>query len=161
MAEVEALKMKKDQTINVDRCPSCGGRHEAVAVWEYKTPQPPWTHWFQCPTTSDPAQLTLMTADKGEHFIELSTEMMKRLVAAQHIGRYMVAIWDYDPAREKGAEIELWRVTEQYPTSEFDRSLETLHVALDAETQPPAAAEMPEAAPRMPMVNLFGAPSNE
>ena len=79
--------------VRINDCPRCGQSHE-VEVTPYRLSQKrqPFTHWFPCPVTGDPASMNLTL--EGE--VQLDQRVITALAEAQAAGQYMVAIWRVD-----------------------------------------------------------------
>jgi hypothetical protein len=76
--------------VRINDCPRCGQSHD-VEVTPYRLSQKrqPYTHWYTCPVTGDPASLNLTL--EGE--VQLDQRVVVALAEAQATGQYMVAIW--------------------------------------------------------------------
>ena len=149
--------------MNVDivHCIACDAPHDDLEVHEFKSPSPPWTHWYTCPTVNDPCPLTLtlkLKAATDETGIAVNNEIIQRLVAAQQCAGYMVAIF----VPLDNGQVECWRQTNEYPIDRFKQTWETLRDALLPEIpaeETPAPLKL--AKPIAPLVNLFGPEEEE
>ncbi len=86
-------------------CFACGGQHEQIECAAFKQPNPPYTHWFMCPTAQEPVGIGLMMqpkpsdevieihhraltdlaqAMKHPHLIGIATMVDDRITATQH-----------------------------------------------------------------------------
>ena len=76
--------------IRINECPRCGQAHEVVVkAYRLSPKRQPFTHWFTCPVTGDPASLNLTL--EGE--VQLDQRVVVALAEAQSAGQYMAAIW--------------------------------------------------------------------
>lgn len=72
-------------TIDVNICAACGERHEELKLHPYVNAYPPFTHWYSCPTNTDPVPITVMMHNK--HPVELNTRVMRDMLQAQLHGQ--------------------------------------------------------------------------
>lgn len=80
-------------TVNIKECPVCKSKHEDIALTEFKTGgYGPFTHWYLCPSTGDPAMLSLISIGDGVG-IDIDHNILSQVLTAQASGRYMVAVW--------------------------------------------------------------------
>ena len=77
-------------TIDIHVCESCGQQHEGVQLHPYRKQQPPFTHWYGCPETTDPVALTVMVHNGTN--VQLHSRIMRDILQAQLHGRMMVLV---------------------------------------------------------------------
>lgn len=135
------------QTINIQECGGCGGRHEGLAVQEFSTPRLPWTHWFTCPTTKDPVSVSIIQEGDAQYAVD--DDVVEQLCKATSTGRMLVGIFSVSEGK-----VAMWRhMTEGFPYVDLQRCVSMFSEDL-AKLGPPPAAEM-ETAPLPPSVDLF------
>lgn len=76
---------------NISKCGACDGSHEHLTIMEYARQPGPFSHWFVCPNTGDPVNVTLGTLPSGEG-LEFNGAVIQDLAKAQMAGRYMAII---------------------------------------------------------------------
>jgi len=109
--------MTEEKTIDLLECFSCGSKHEKIPLHEYNLPNPPWTHYFTCPTSGDP--VSIATAEVAGKPTIIHQDVANFLSVAKRAGHYLVAVF-HKP--------EIGSITEQHPlklsmrTEEFDLS---------------------------------------
>jgi len=110
-------QMIEEKTIDLLECFSCGSKHEKIPLHEYNLPNPPWTHYFTCPTSGDP--VSIATAEVAGKPTIIHQDVANFLAVAKRAGHYLVAVF-HKP--------EIGSITEQHPlklsmrTEEFDLS---------------------------------------
>jgi hypothetical protein len=144
------------QNLNVHQCAACDGQHENIEVHDYNRPQPPFTHWYMCPTLGDPVPIALAMLKEGQA-LELNGPICQALAEAQIAGRFMVAVFMI-----KDGQLLLRRTTHKFPTAEYFESKEspgclgTFKKNLEQETGAQQPAVMKEAASIKPLRELLG-----
>lgn len=136
------------QVVTVTECSSCGSRHDQMEIRRYTNPQPPFTHWFTCPTTGDPCQVSI-TSYQGQP-VSVAGEVLEMLAQAAVSGRYIVAV-----GRVEDGLIHSRRKSVNFPTGDNRIFIADLKKMLDAELDLPEEREMERANPPA-RVNLFG-----
>ena len=120
--------MTKDDAVGllslvpIEKCPSCSGKHE-LPINTYSR-QEPWTHWFICPDSGDPVNLTLLLDDKEP--LQLHGELMQHIVKAHHSGEYFVAVFHWDKDAPRGEQCPKWFINQHLPHIEFGGCLDWL-----------------------------------
>lgn len=148
--------------INIHNCGACDGSHECLQVNEYARPLAPFTHWFMCPNTHDPVNLTLGMMKSGEG-LEFHAGIIQDLAKAQIAGRYMVIVCyvDADKDAERRLPLRLVRHSCKFPTGDVYPSKESegfvglLMRNLKEEFGDPQPVEMKTVAPH-PLKSLLG-----
>lgn len=139
------------ETVN---CSACDGHHYDTSCHEYKTPKPPATHWYICPTTNDPVDIAVVAIDKNKNIV-LAAEVVAMLARALASDAWLVCVWNL---HDGGKSIHFSRKAHQFPLSEFPVALNQLrddlraneHVDVDG-PQPMQRAQRPA-----PTIDLFG-----
>ena len=104
----------RQQNLSIRQCSACDGSHEEIKVTEYSRPAGPFTHWFMCPTTLDPVNLSLLALRSGEG-LELNGALCQFLATAQIAGRYCVAVCWIDQDNKIQVAKSSWR----FPTGDY------------------------------------------
>lgn len=101
------------KTLSIVNCYACDARHDGVEFHEYKTPNPPYTHWFICPRTNDPVMLTMVMNTAGD-FVELHNAILRHLLIAQAAGQFLVAVF-----RIEDNKVKLAWVKHRFPNADI------------------------------------------
>jgi hypothetical protein len=150
MADIEVLKSNPGQQIRIRDCGACGKSHEGVEIKEFSKEHPPWTHWYACPDNSDPVLVTLLVTNSGQVH-QVKDSVVQHLARAEMAGQYMVAIFYME-----GGKQHLQRITWDFPTGEFNRSVDMLNTNLQDEIGPPPQEALTVAASPQPTISVFG-----
>lgn len=122
-------------SVQVAECPRCGQAHRVdVTPYRLSTRRQPFTHWYICPVTNDPASLNLTM----EREIILDQRVIAALAEAQHAGQFMVAIWRV----QDGQLYRPYWMTNNFPKGDLRVAVENLAHDLEKEMLdglPPAA----------------------
>lgn len=144
-AQAARLVVESNERASIGNCYACDARHEGIALHEYKTPNPPWTHWFTCPNTGDPVPVTLVQS-RGLA-IEIHNAILRRVMQAQASGSFMVAIFRREPKEPTGYTIFLNRETHRFPNDDYEAVIEQFANNLRDELGPMKAKPLPPATP--------------
>jgi hypothetical protein len=160
--EIRQVPMEADVTdvdtagmnMAINHCYCCQGPHQGVKLNEYRTPQPPFTHWYICPKTGDPTGITIK--NRAGTNLEVNANVLKHLVVAQQSESWMTVVWWVEEGK-----LRSFRQTNEFPTVYFKDAVTDLDADLQGEIGPPKKEEMPVAAAPTP-ASLFGsAPGHE
>lgn len=153
-AKPEALDTK-GSGINIQHCPACDGPHENLELNQFNHDNPPWTHWFSCPTLKDPVPLTLLAI--GRDGMEIRNDVVLSVARGAQANNYMAAIF-----RVEGGKLLLERHTQHFDPGNFSKAVELLKQNLEDEVGPPREQpEQDDSQELRPLVNLFGPPNGE
>lgn len=155
--DVETKVDVEGHKLPIEKCPSCGMAHEEE-VKRYSRANSPFTHWFQCPETGDPVSMSLVLDDDGQP-LQLSDEVITKLISAQRTGRYLVSIFYFDKDSPEEQRIQRYYKNEHLPNDELGPCIEWLRECF-TKIIGPRNPRIQEAGPdvqRLPF-NLFGEP---
>ena len=149
--DITVFKSGPEQRINVRKCGSCDGAHQSIEIKDFKKSHAPYTHYYFCPTTSDPVCTTLLCRDGDNSKVhEPNMQIVKHLVEAEAAGEYMVAVYRVD----RGV-LKLHRTSVEFPTSMFEAAVKLLDQNLTEEAGPPQQVDLVAAKPAGPRINVF------
>lgn len=141
--------------VTVSQCPSCKSHHGTTPVTRYLEERHPWTHYFSCPTTGEPVNVSVVFDEHGK-IINLNSDLMQWIVEASRDGVYLASIWHL----KNGLPV-MRRQTKQFPTAHFQECWRQLQDNLSTEIGPPPQQPMQRAPDPEPVANLFGPPSGD
>lgn len=101
------------EKLSIVNCHACDARHDGIPFHEYKTPNPPYTHWFLCPRTGDPVMVALVQNSAGD-FVELHNNVLRHLLIAQAAGQFLVAVF-----RIEDNKVKLAWVKHRFPNADI------------------------------------------
>ena len=137
------------KVVDFEECGSCGKSHSISAINKYSTPQPPYTHWYICPTTGDPCGASIVSQNGKEQTINAS--VLSRLATAHACENFLVAICWVDNGK-----LKYTRQALSFPHRFFHDCAEHVRQDLESEVGPPQPAEPMAIAPALqPVVNPF------
>lgn len=119
-------------------CYSCHGGHDHQPITPYRTENPPWTHWFLCPTNNEPVPMTISL--KNDSPVETSRKILADLDEAFGNGAMLCAI--FFPVRGK---LELRWHTNKFPHSQFEPAVNLLREHHEKHGGLPAPTPLPRA----------------
>ncbi len=144
----------KETLVPIEKCPSCRGKHE-LPINAYSK-QEPWTHWYCCPDTGDPVNLTLLLDDKEP--LQLQGDLMRQIVLAHRTGQFFVAIFHWEKDSPIGQQCPKWWVNHHLPHAEFGGCLKYLNDAFTEIVGPSDVPAIKVAEPGLQRLNLFADP---
>ena len=106
-----------EQQVSIHKCAACDNRHDVVELHEYGRIQPPFTHWYECPTLGDPVPVTIGMMGDGTG-MELSGPTMQSLARAAKSGRWMAVVF-YVEDTDQGRMVKMETHTQRFPRSDF------------------------------------------
>ena len=133
-------------TLNVE-CPRCGKTHEAeLHRYAQGGTRIPWTHWYLCSETGEPASIRL----DAEQAVEVDERCLRALIEAQQAGQYMFAVWHI----RAGQLFRPFWLTSSFPKADIKVAIESLTKDVASESMdvlPSANLQAALPPQRMPM----------
>lgn len=120
IAPTKFSNTSKSETISILECFSCGAKHDDLPINELNCGQPPYTHWYTCPTSGDPAHFTIGHID-GKR-MPMNHDVMHFLNVAHGYGKYIVAIGYETSPKDMIVAV----ITEVFTTARFEEFVETI-----------------------------------
>ena len=145
----------KETLVPIEKCPSCSGKHE-LPISAYSK-QEPWTHWYCCPETGDPVNLTLLLDDKEP--LQLNGDLMQWIVKAHRSAKYFIAVMHWDEEAPSGQQCPKWFANHHLPHAEFGGCVKWMKEEMDKIVGPQGVPAIQVAADHdLQRLNLFSDP---
>jgi hypothetical protein len=154
-------EMKKDQTLAIGACRSCGTIHKEVKLHRLSKPAGVHTHWYNCSETGEPVMLALYETDDG--YTEIAELLADKIVEGMEAKQFLVTVHTLQAAGTKQERIDHFFCPVNMPRKEY----EIIHNATgewmtndrreNEGLQPGEEPRTPEPAGSLaPAVNIFG-----
>lgn len=102
--------------LTVERCQCCRMRHEVELRPYHQHQVGAYSHWYQCPETSDPVPVSVVPYE-GEP-VGIDAQLSEYMARCQRAGRFMAACW-----RLEDGVIHLDQRCEDWPIADMPESL--------------------------------------